>query len=394
MDDPTRSAIEKLHDSPVMAAFVVAGAGSDAVSDLLGVPGASHTMLEAVIPYGWRAMVEYLGWEPEQYVSEQTAISLAAAAYVRARRFRLGESTHTIDTSGPTLGVSCTATVVTDRPKRGEHRCHIGVWNGQQVTITSLVLVKDLRDRQGEEHLVSQLVLRALCDVAGIDSGIEVELAEGEHVEVQHISTVDPLDRLLSKEVEKMTFYGQGVLVPDEPIQGAAILPGSFNPLHHAHVHLARIAARRLDRPLLYEIAAHNVDKPPLSRQEIRERLEQFDGEKRRVVLTVAPLYWQKAQLFPNSVFVVGYDTASRIVDPKYYDGSREKMLGALDIIREMGCSFLVAGRLSGGEFCWLADLNVPPGYEPMFSGLRESAFRVDISSTELRESGFHVDYD
>lgn len=42
--------------------------------------------------------------------------------------------------------------------------------------------------------------------------------------------------------------------------------------------------------------------------------------------LPQAPLYAQKARLFPGSVFVIGYDTAIRLLDPKYY-GSREDML-------------------------------------------------------------------
>jgi hypothetical protein len=39
-----------------------------------------------------------------------------------------------------------------------------------------------------------------------------------------------------------------------------------------------------------------------------------------------APLFTQKAELFPNSVFVVGYDTAVRLVRPDYY-GDETAML-------------------------------------------------------------------
>ena len=39
-----------------------------------------------------------------------------------------------------------------------------------------------------------------------------------------------------------------------------------------------------------------------------------------------APLFTQKADLFHRSIFVVGYDTALRLVKPEYY-GSDQAML-------------------------------------------------------------------
>ncbi len=51
MNDATRSLIQAIHDSPPRAVFAAAGAGSQALADLLGVPGASRTLLEALIPY-------------------------------------------------------------------------------------------------------------------------------------------------------------------------------------------------------------------------------------------------------------------------------------------------------------------------------------------------------
>lgn len=386
MDADIQAAVERLHDSPAMATLVVAGAGSEALRWLLGVPGASRTVLEAVVPYGSRAMVEYLGWEPGQFVSAGTAQALAAAAYARASRFRAGEG-------GPTLGVSCTATIATDRPKRGEHRCHVGVWDGESVRTWSLVLHKGLRSREGEERVVSELLLRALCAAGGVD-GVEVELLAGESIETARRPVDANLERLLAGETGKLTFYGWRALAADEPIRGCALLPGSFNPLHHAHLHLARLAEERLGKPVMYEISVENVDKPPLTAGEICERLEQFDGEKRRVALTREPLYSGKARLFPGCTFVIGYDTAARLFDPRYYGGDAEAMLGALAEIRAAGCDFLVAGREVEAEFRTLADLDVPDGFEGLFHGLTEEEFRVDISSSELRARGFHVDYE
>jgi hypothetical protein len=60
-------------------------------------------------------------------------------------------------------------------------------------------------------------------------------------------------------------------------------------------------------------------------------------------------------------------------------------MLAAFDEIRSNGCSFLVAGRKVGDNFHTLADVPVPPEIADLFTGLSEDEFRLDLSSTEIR---------
>lgn len=57
-----------------------------------------------------------------------------------------------------------------------------------------------------------------------------------------------------------------------------------------------------------------------------------------------APLYPDKAEIFRNSTFVLGYDTAVRLVMPKYY-GGHDGMLLQLASMSFAGCSVVVAGR-------------------------------------------------
>ncbi|MDA1004809.1 MAG: hypothetical protein O3B31_15905, partial [Chloroflexi bacterium] len=69
----------------------------------------------------------------------------------------------------PAVGVACTATIATDRLKRGEHRCWIGVASITGVTTYGLRLEKNARDRGGEEAVVSRLALHALAVGCGLD---------------------------------------------------------------------------------------------------------------------------------------------------------------------------------------------------------------------------------
>ncbi|NWG20152.1 MAG: hypothetical protein HXY39_07460, partial [Chloroflexi bacterium] len=94
----------------------------------------------------------------------------------------------------------------------------------------------------------------------------------------------------------------------------------------------------------------------------------------------------QKAALFPGCTFVLGFDTAVRLIDPRYY-GSETKRDAALTDIAAHGCSFLVAGRLKDGVFRTLADLELPPGLATMFRELPERLFRVDLSSSAIRSA-------
>ena len=159
------------------------------------------------------------------------------------------------------------------------------------------------------------------------------------------------------------------------------------------------------------------------------------------------PLYSAKAELLPGSTFVVGHDTAIRLVNPKYY-GGHDGMVAAvrwksgagraggweenfikgdtpaplykqkgytlatcgafsssalldrprhsifsllawqLQRILDLGCSFLVAGRLeaASGRFMTMTDVQVPEELAGLFEDIPEETFRADISSTEIRE--------
>ena len=61
--------VEKIHASPFKLVIVSSGGGTNAISSLLQVPGASNTILESYIPYSKESMNEFLNSRPDKYCS-------------------------------------------------------------------------------------------------------------------------------------------------------------------------------------------------------------------------------------------------------------------------------------------------------------------------------------
>ncbi|RRR78571.1 MAG: hypothetical protein EI684_00170 [Candidatus Viridilinea halotolerans] len=190
------------------------------------------------------------------------------------------------------------------------------------------------------------------------------------------------LTELVAGRVATLTLLPDGSVRVDDPPQGA-LLAGSFNPLHVGHVGMAQAAAALSGLPVAFELAVVNADKGSLPIAEIQRRAAQFAGQH-TLVLAREALFSAKARLYPGRAFVLGYDTAARLLDSRYYGGP-DGLQQALGVIANAGCSMLVAGRLHAGRFQTLADLTVPPQFTSLFREIPASLFRADISSTELR---------
>ena len=152
--------IDQSHDSSLSIVIAATGGGVASISDLLLVPGASRTVIEALVPYSFAALSHLIGYPPDQAVSEEVAKQMALACLRRAEELAEGNT--------PVAGVACTAALVTDRQRRGDNRAHIAVATSEGLALTNIALEKDLNDRATEDRIVSDAVLGMIGNTAKV----------------------------------------------------------------------------------------------------------------------------------------------------------------------------------------------------------------------------------
>lgn len=369
--------IARLHSAGRRCVLAATGGGVGAASWLLSVPGGSRSILEVVVPYDEQSLCDFLGQRPDSFCSPQTARLMAGRALERARWLAPRQ---------PIAGIACTASLRSDRPKRGEHRFHIAIQTISHIHTCSLTLTKDARDRTDEETVLDLVLLNAMAEAFGLAERVEVPLLAGEQILRDAQPAEGMLAAFLAGRIAAVCIESDGRMRQGGP-SPPLLLCGSFNPLHAGHCALAEAAARRIGTPAAFELGICNADKPPLPDEEVRYRLTQF-AWRGPVWLTRAATFVDKAALFPGTMFIVGADTAARIVQPRFYGDSETRMAEALQRLRSHGCRFLVASRVNtAGAFLGLDDLGIPSAHGDLFTALPACEFRMDLSSTQLRSA-------
>ena len=347
--------IECILNSGCRAAFAVTGGGSGALHALLSTPGVSRFVADARIPYSPEALADFLGETPGQSVSSETARALAQKAFDKSPPM---EGCPKGGVGFPNIGISCTAALATNRKRRGDDRAFICIKTAENEKLFALYFSEASRAKQ--EQLLSDWLLVLIAQAVGTERGL--------------------------------------------------MLPGSFNPAHKGHFGMLKAAEEITGLSGVFELSAANVDKPELPQEEILRRAATIRDIP--VALTHAPRFSQKAKLFPNTTFVLGHDTAVRLIKNNHtFEGViiSEPLKHPWECFQTLETSFLVAGRVfqpsemqlrcgtgkfqplenkeGGGSasFQCLENLELPERFEHLFEAIPEEVFREDISSTDLR---------
>ncbi len=370
--------VDAIHEAPVACVLELAGAGTQVLGWLHGVSGSSSTVLEAHDRYHFDSMAGVLGKRPERSTDPTVADALAAAAFKRARELS-GDGVAVI-------GLGCTAALVTNRSRRGAHVCHVTTYDGLGSCQLTVNLTKGARVRGQEEQVAASLVLFALAISTGVDWRLIPKWPSPEQVSIDLDASPD-LVHLLSGSTQVILRSIDGHVLVDPTAmhrsEAEALLSGSFNPLHDGHHGLAAAASEYLGMEVAYELPVLNADKLPLSVMTTHRRAGQFLG-RANLWLTRAALYTEKARLFPGTVFVVGADTACRVLQPRFY-GGKSQMIAAVEAICDVGCRFLVAARSISDGLLTLKKIDVPERFKSSFIELPAEKFCLDRSSTEIR---------
>ncbi len=393
-DSAVTELVGHVHAARTRLVLAVNG-GSQAIAALLARPGGSWTLLEAVVPYSSASLAEFLGAVPESYCSARTARAMAMAAFVRALRLSAAGFASAAEPrrdEAAVAGVACTASLVSDRPKKGPHRIHIAAQTAEFTATHSVELVKGRRNRREEEGLAARSALNAIAEASGLADRLPLDLLADERLVSQRTPASEDWRNLLLGRTGLVQQNAGGV-APDSPARKLgmrAIFPGAFNPLHEGHRRMAQMAEALLGVSVEFEISIENVDKPPLDYTEMADRAAQF-APSTRLWFSRAATFEQKSVLFPNATFVVGADTIVRIADARYSGREPPNALAAIEQIAAHGARFLVFGRTLNGQFQTLAQLGLPAQLLALCQEIPLDQFRADLSSTELRQKGTGV---
>ncbi|CAD2215266.1 nucleotidyl transferase domain-containing protein [Angomonas deanei] len=442
--DKYKPLISAFHSMPGLLSIKVCGSGTGLIQLLSTVPGCSNTLIHGETLYNAFATEKVLDYVPKHFVSAAISRQLAQRAYRESvsclNRGQTGAAQE--ERNAYLVGIGITSALTTSRERMGVSQVFLSAWTkkkgmeGVVVHDYHVVLPKEWeREKQEIEvllfslHCVADIFATMNCDrdlqklsqfVPEVNRQKEFVLpslycpVESSVTVFTHDSEF-PIPLVLHGKVPAILWNSKGdVRIPYDPyhpekesddVERVNLLyPGSFNPLHYGHTELARaatkVAEERLGKParVTYEMAVRVVDKGAIDVDQLKVRLGQFIQRGGRAAITSATLFVEKSAVFPGYGFIIGMDTAKRVLDPKYYGGgTQEEMLAALLEIKKNKNFFIVAGRklsasaTADGERekgTWedLSSLTIPTELRDMFISIPESDFRIDVSSTEIRE--------
>jgi nicotinamide mononucleotide (NMN) deamidase PncC len=361
---------DKLKEAGVSIHVIATGGGAGLQQQLWEVPGSSAYLSGASFPYSNEEQEELLGFMPEHFCSEEAAIDLASAAYMKA--FTFGGK--------KPVGISITASVASEKEHRGEHRVYCCIITDDKVRLCKYVLEKGVGKHK--RHLDG-----GTCDDVGFFTLIDtLGLNQSQFVAPTYVDATEKArERFMLRPVFTMDGKRKSSL---DGITKFGIMPGAYNPPHVGHFGVADSFMVETGMRPVFEIAAKTPHKAPLAVQDMLKRAKMLRG--RDVIFTSdIPLFIEKARTYPGAPLIMGADAAVRLFDPKW--GIKPKAL--LKEFKSLGTKLYIAERKVEDKYLCFEDIiddYLPQNlsdeeFEWVYDLFKDVPGKWDISSTELR---------
>lgn len=338
------------------------GAGAGAQNRVWSVPGCSKYFAGAIFPYGQDQMDDFLGFTPDGYCSESTALDMAMASYLRAWDKRGCDA----------VGIGLTASVAGLERHRGDHRIHAAMVNGTTAQACTVVLKKGkgkearARDGRRADRIVQDLIRLASGRCSHGVKCKNVLHEANERFFAHPFFDVDGTRNAKRKANARLVF---------DPLY-----PGAFNPPHAGHFQIADSLPGTT-----FNITKDSPHKSPLSLAEMLQHAKLFKGH--RVLFSRNdPLYLDKARLAPGTTFVIGSDALLRMLDPKWGPDVKAMLYEFVSLYT----TFLVAPRPVNGQLLTMDSVLDSCGID---YAIRNDLFKpvdmdpIEISSSQIRNA-------
>ncbi len=115
------------------------------------------------------------------------------------------------------IGLGSTASLVSSRPKQGEHRVYLATQTVQTTRAAQIVFHKQARTRIEEERLVADLILNELAQVCKLDINLQLQLLPGEELKIDICEAPVAWQQLLTGEIRAVHCTQQQSALITEP---------------------------------------------------------------------------------------------------------------------------------------------------------------------------------